>query len=333
VEVMQAVQGDLRQVTAVEQATSAFRGDGRLAGAPGALSANHSGSWSELCKRLSAGQATTFVTDSERAGLFVPSGAAQGLKGVALKRMPRIGLYAPWSGSMNEGWTRYVLDTYEIPYLSVRNEMLRAGNLLDMIDVLLIPSVSPGQLDAGRAPGSIDEEYARGLDPEGAVAIEEFVRRGGTLITNGSSCDWAIDLFQLPLVDVTREEANREFSCPGSVLRGVPAKDDLTVGLPDSVALFFSRAGAFRDMTEAERKEAGREETWHKTLLAYAPQRALLSGWIRRPEVIEGRAAWVKAMHGAGRIHLFAFEPQYRGWAHGTMPLIFRAAIIDGQRE
>ena len=39
-------------------------------------------------------------------------------------RMPRVGLYSPWSGSMDEGWMRWVLDTWGVPYVSVKNEML-----------------------------------------------------------------------------------------------------------------------------------------------------------------------------------------------------------------
>ena len=33
-----------------------------------------------------------------------------------LHALPRIGLYSPWRGNMDEGWTRYVFDTFGIPY-------------------------------------------------------------------------------------------------------------------------------------------------------------------------------------------------------------------------
>ena len=88
------------------------------------------------------------------------------------------------------------------------------------------------------------EEFAGGLDPEGAVAIETFVKRGGTLIAIDASCRFAIDLFEIPAADATRGDKAKDFSCPGSVLRVVPARTDslYTVGLEESLACFFDGA-------------------------------------------------------------------------------------------
>jgi hypothetical protein len=203
--------------------------------------------------------------------------------------------------------------------------------LEELLDVLIVPSVSSRQLDQGRRPGTIQPEFARGLDAEGAVAIEEFVRGGGTLITLGSSSEYAVELFGLPLVDVTRGASAGDFSCPGSVLRTVPRAHPLTAGLPPSVATFFSRSSAWREMTEAERQEAGLPAPAQplEVLLDYAPTRVLMSGWIREPEVIEGRAAWVRARYGEGTLHLFGFRPQYRGWSQATFELVHRAALLE----
>jgi hypothetical protein len=162
---------------------------------------------------------------------------------------------------------------------------------------------------------------------------------------------------------VTRERENRDFNCPGSVLRAIPVTDaaalPFTAELPSSVPLFFSGSGAYRDFNDRERREAGldprgggaggadgggsgpattraaverRDAQWGprpETLLRYAPERVLLSGWIRQPEVIENRAAWVRAEVGEGAVHLFAFRPQYRGWSQSTFPLVFRAILFE----
>jgi hypothetical protein len=236
---------------------------------------------------------------------------------------------------MDEGWMRYVFDTFEVEYRTVRNEMLRAGAIGEFLNVLVIPSLSGNQLDDGRSPGSVAPRYTRGLDPEGAVAIEEFVREGGTLITVGSSSQWAIDLFELPLIDVTRENEGKEngFSCPGSLLRAIPEKAPITADLPSSLTLFFSRSSAWREMTTEEREAARRPEAQLTTLLRYAPTRLLLSGYCRSPETITGRAAWIQAAHGDGQVHLFAFRPQYRGWSQATFPLLFRAILFAGNQH
>ena len=248
------------------------------------------------------------------------------------EKLPRVGVYDPWTGSMDEGWMRWVLDDYGVPFVTVRNEQLRAGNVNDFVDVLIIPDISGRQLDDGRSPGTIPEKFARGLSPEGAIAIEEFVRVGGTLITFDSASDWAIDLFGLPLVDTTGED--NQFSCPGSVLRGIPTdRGVFTEGLPPSVPLFFSGSSAYREMTAKEREEADRNEADVRVLLKYAPQRLLLSGWIRKPEAIAGDAAWVRTDVGEGQIHLFGFRPQYRGWSQSTFGLVFRAMLFEQSEE
>ena len=339
VEVMQELEVPLRPVMNGAEATVAFGGDTRLAGEAASMSSHHSSTWTRVIDALQTGDDVTFISTGDRAGLFVPGGNTGGddaadERSITLNRMPRIGLYSPWSGSMDEGWTRYVFDTFEVPYQTVRNEMLRAGNLSDFIDVLIVPSIGGRQLDEGRAPGSVAEQYTRGLAPEGAVAVEEFVRSGGTVLCFGSACQWAIDLFEFPLLDVTRGEGAGDFSCPGSVLRGIPSPALIqTAGLPDSVPLFFSRSAAFRQMTDDERDQAGLPESQYTpaTIMRYAPTRVLLSGWIRNPKVIEGEGAWIASRYGEGTVHLFGFRPQYRGWAHSTFPLIFRAMLFAGQ--
>jgi hypothetical protein len=336
VEVMQELEGNHRMVQTPAEAISAFNGDERVAARAGAMSSNHSSSWTRLVKALQQGQAHTFMVDGADEGLIVPGtpGGESRVRTVEMRVMPRIGLYSPWTGNMDEGWMRYMLDSFEIPYVTVRNEMLRAGQIEDFIDVLLISSIGAGQLDTGRGLGTIPPEYSRGLAPEGAVAVEEFVRRGGTLITVGSSSQWAIDLFEFPVLDVTREEGNRGFSCPGGVLRGIPVESEFTAGLPDSVPLFFSRSSGFRSMTDKEIKDAGVSNLRSaRPLMTYAGTELLMSGWIKESKVIERQSAWMRIGHGEGQVHLFGFRPQYRGWAQGTFNLIFRAALFDGQPD
>ena len=74
---------------------------------------------------------------------------------------------------MDEGWMRYVFDTFQFPYVTVRNEMLRAGALGDFLDVLIIPSVGSGQLDRGRESGSVPDDYAGGLAPDSRSPMAE----------------------------------------------------------------------------------------------------------------------------------------------------------------
>jgi len=310
VEVMGELDLTTRRVDSVAAAVAAFP-DGR---AGDTLDPRDSNAWERAFEHLAGGGA--LALEEGRLRLDPEPGEGFGRVGAA----PRIGLYAPWSGSMDEGWARYALDRFGVPHTRVRNEMLRAGDLHEFLDVLVVASVSGRQLDFGRAPGSVPPEFTRGLEPEGVAAVEAFVRSGGKLVCLGSSSQWAIDVLDLPVKDVARGEAAGEFSCPGSVLRAVPeAASPWTAGLPDSLALFFSSSAALEP-------EEGGEDV--EVLLRYAPTRVLLSGWIRAPEVIQGKGAWVRVRHGEGSVHLFGFRPQYRGWSQGTFRLLFRALLF-----
>jgi hypothetical protein len=315
----------LRRAASPDEAVAAFALEREE---PGSLQPSQSDDWRVLFAALRRGEGHSW---SDVSGTFEPLP----LERANLKALPRVGLYSPWSGSMDEGWMRWVFDHWQLPYTSVRNETLRAGRLDEILDVLVLPDVSAGQLDRGRAPGSVPEIYAGGLDPEGAVAVEAFVRRGGTLVAIEGSAAWAVDLFELPLVDVTRGEAAKVFSCPGSVLRGVPVEHALTAGLPENLALFFSGSRAWKETPRKKEKDEGgepKDERKLEVLLRYAPTRLLLSGWIQSPETIENQAAWLRAEHGKGTVHLFGFSPQFRGWSQGTFQLVFRAALLEHRR-
>lgn len=279
--------------------------------------------WRRAFARLQEGGAVELTPETLN---LVASGKGGG-KSLAARSLPRIGLYSPWSGSTDEGWMRWVFERFGVPYVTVRNEELRAGKLSDFLDVLVLPGVGDGELEHGRAEGTAPPEISGGLEAQGAVAVEEFVRGGGNLVAIGGSCKWAIELFKLPLIDVTAGDAAKDFSCPGSVLRCVPTEARLSAGLPQSQAVFFSHSSAFRATNEKEQGDK------LEVLLRYAPTRTLISGWIAKPELIAGQAAWVRASVERGRVHLFGFRPQYRGWSEAAFPLVFRALLFDAPKE
>ncbi|MBT7130302.1 MAG: peptidase M14 [Planctomycetes bacterium] len=235
----------------------------------------------------------------------------------------RIGVYAPWSASMDEGWLRWVLDHYQVPFQRIRNEQIRAGALSEIIDVLVIADIRQSTIEKGRASGSVFPELAGGLSPEGVIAIEEFVRGGGRLICTGKSSSFAINLFDLPLVSAQPEDSEEQFQCPGSIVRTVPVGDTpWTAGLPDSTAIFFSRSLAWRDEVRED------EETSVKHLLQFPHQQILLSGWAKNEKVLAGATAWATSKVGKGRVHLFGFRPHYRSWSHGTFGPLLRAILL-----
>lgn len=279
--------------------------------------------WASLTRQLARGEAfQTAVKDAAKTEEPEPSIAGP-------KSLPRVGVYAPWQASMDEGWLRWTLDYMELPYTRVRNSMVRAGKLKDEFDVILIPDIPASRVEDGRSEGSVEPGLAGGLETEGAMAIEEFVRDGGKLIVMDSACPWVIDLLRIPLVDVTSEKKNDDFACSGSVVRGEIQPNALTEGLPETISFMFAHSKAWRKATSKEKEENDSVDCDVDTLLTYANRRVLLSGAMSKPEVIQGQIAWAEVKQGEGTIHLFGFRPYYRGWTHASFHLLMRSILLD----
>ena len=85
---------------------------------------------------------TTLVTDASprvrcapRAGVGVSATRAiarDTRQYGCLTRMPRVGLYKSWTASMDEGWTRWVMDDFKFPYVSFGDSAVRGGRAADV---------------------------------------------------------------------------------------------------------------------------------------------------------------------------------------------------------
>ena len=80
----------------------------------------------------------------------------------------RIGLFQPWVPSMDEGWTRLVLEKYGFKYTTLHPADICAGSLQERVDVLLIPSIEPKTLRDGFAENETEPAYVGGLGSDGA---------------------------------------------------------------------------------------------------------------------------------------------------------------------
>ena len=75
-----------------------------------------------------------------------PTFTAPSLSGVSSKR---IGIYKSFAESMDEGWTRYVFDTYRVPFTSLHDNDVKAGNLIAKYDVIIMPAQSANSIVRG----------------------------------------------------------------------------------------------------------------------------------------------------------------------------------------
>ncbi|MBI4427972.1 MAG: hypothetical protein HY562_02520 [Ignavibacteriales bacterium] len=253
-------------------------------------------------------------------------------------REVRVGLYKPWAASMDEGWTRWVLEQYEFNLKNIENKDVKAGNLNSTYDAIVFPDVDREVILEGkpkREEGQmkyfeeLPPEYAGGITKDGAKNLKDFVEKGGTLIAMASSADFVIDEFNIPVQNTLARATSEQFNCPGSILRvHVNPSHPVTYGLPHEV-------GAFQNERIAYQTSLHGGELSHN-VLAWYPKDAediLLSGWISGEERLARRTAAVALTYGRGKIVLLGFRVQHRAQTEGTFKFLFNAIHWAGLSE
>jgi hypothetical protein len=263
--------------------------------------------------------------DSLRIGLSPPvdpPAVTPGYAGFAGPEAPRIGLYRSYvnstdKGDMDEGWTRWVFDTWKIPYVSLVDSVMRAGKLRDRFDAIVLPDQDPQDLLDG-LPRQYPAPYAGGLGPEGVKALRQFVSDGGTLVALNDASRFAIQQLLLPVRNVLEGVADDEFYAPGSIFRlELDGSDPIAHDLPAQSVAWYENGPAFEVLDSTAAHVVGRYPA--------DPEQVLLSGWVLHPERVAGRAALVDVKLGNGRVVLFGFRPQYRGQSIATYPLLLNS--------
>ena len=239
----------------------------------------------------------------------------------------RIGMYQRyWGGNMDEGWTRLVLEQYGFPYQTLKDAEIKAGNLNERVDLLILPDDSIDMIIGDKAEDRLREnpippEYRSGIGEEGIKAIKEFVKGGGTLITLNQACNFAIEKLDLPVQNVVAGKSAKDFYCPGSTLHAtIDANHRLTYGMPDEGLIFFWSGPSFRVRPSFSNERC-------EILVQYPERDILQSGWLVGEEQIAGTAGMISVKYGNGSVVLFGFRPQHRAQTHGTFKLFFNALI------
>ena len=235
-------------------------------------------------------------------------------------RQPRLGLYKPWVANMDEGWTRWTLEAHEFPYRNLTDAEIRAGNLAEWYDAIILPDMKASTMIEGHAEGSIPPEYVSGIGLEGVANLRTFVEQGGTLICLNWATELPTEYFGLEITNVLESDQSgpqnstgTEFFCPGSLLRVfVETTHPIGYGLEREMAVFFKSGPAF-------------EARGGKRVAAYPNFNPLMSGWIEGEKRIREKGALWDVKLGKGHVILFGFKPQHRAQSHGTFKLLFNA--------
>jgi hypothetical protein len=243
-------------------------------------------------------------------------------------RQPRIGLYQPWTGSMDEGWSRWVLEQYGFTTIAVHPEDFKSP-LAQKIDVLImaddarvpVAGAATGRGGRGGTPVAVRPEYAYQLTPADLQGFEQFVRGGGTVVCLSNASTFAIQQLKLPVRNVVAGLRPEEFFLRGSIVEvTVDSSHPVMAGMPGKAAVFVDGSPVFET-----------QDGFKGTVLARYQESGspLLSGYLIGETDLHGKAAALDVPLDAGHVVLLGFRPEWRGQPFGTFRVLFNAALFS----
>ena len=255
-------------------------------------------------------------------------------------RRPRIGLWDQYGGSMDAGWTRWILEQFEFGFDRVFPPMLDAGNLNDKYDVLIfveggIPtvdgrrtkddrprsSVAGPQPPIANVPPDYQAQQGRVTAERTLPQIKSFIENGGTVIALGSSAANLAAYLQLPIENHLVENGaplpRTKFYVPGSVLSArVDVNHPLAHGMTEHTNVFFDNSPVFKLGPNAQ-------SSGIKAVAWFDSKTPLRSGWAWGQQYLDGGVAAIEAPLGKGKIFLLGPEILKRAQPHGTFKFLF----------
>jgi hypothetical protein len=255
-------------------------------------------------------------------------------------RAPRIGLWDQYGGSMEAGWTRWILEQFDFKFDRVFAPQLDAGNLNAKYDVLIfvngaIPGGGAGRGGRGAGGGAagggrgtplpIPAEFA---GQQGAISInvtlpilKQFVEGGGTVIAIGSSATNFGRFLNLPMEDHLAENGQHlpdtKFYTPGSVLSAkVDTSSPFAYGMKEHTDVFFDNSPVWTLGADAAANGV-------KAIAWFDSKTPLRSGWSWGQAYLDRGVIGIDAKVGQGRVLLYGAEILQRAQPYGTFKFLF----------
>jgi len=270
--------------------------------------------------------------------------------------LPRLAVLQTWADTQSPGWVRMIFDDQKVPYTLIMDEDVKKGGLAERFDVILFPNTDDSlrTIATGIDPKHRPLAYTKtpefpshgtptsspditgGLTGKGLDNLEEFVRRGGLLVTLGGASKVALDGGIAR--DVSRPSVKGVYA-PGSELRARFRRPDhpLAYGYDDVTSVFRED----RTLYAVRHSDEGRIVLQWGTELPKdddtkpEPQPdeketkkdLVVSGGIKGGGEIEGKPAILDIPTGKGRVLAFDFDPIHRYQTLSDFRLVWNAIL------
>ena len=239
-------------------------------------------------------------------------------------KKPRIGLYKSWVANIDEGWTRWLFEQYEFDFKNIHDAEIKAGNLNQRFDVIIIPSQWKKAIINGHKLGTMPPEYVGGMGYDGVENLKIFVENGGTIVGTNSSCDFLIDSFQLPVSNLLKDVKGDRFVCTGSILRlEFDPENPIAYGMEKMQPAVFNRSPVFKLHPSFKDKQVS------KIVAKYPRRKLLMSGFIHGEKMLQGNVAVADVPLKKGHCILLGFAVKNRAQAHGTFKMLFNSVYFS----
>ena len=244
----------------------------------------------------------------------------------------RVALADRYGGNMPSGWTRLVMEQFEVPYTLVYPQELDKGGLKAKYDVIVF---TDGMISDGGGRGgfggaqdtmAIPAQYRNRLGRISADVtapkLKEFMEAGGRIVTIGSSIALGKQI-GLPvenfLMDGTRPLPREKYYIPGSLLEvKMDTSATATAGMPARTVIMFDNSPVMKLGADAAAKGL-------RPLATFDTDAPLRSGWAWGQSYLKGGVAIAEAKVGQGNLYLFGPEILFRAQPHGTFKLLLNA--------
>ncbi|MGM0504274.1 MAG: M14 family metallopeptidase [Bacteroidota bacterium] len=255
--------------------------------------------------------------------------------------LPRIALIESYFHPMDAGWTRYVFDTYNIPFTVLNPDEIKDAKLSKDFDVIVIPDEQKSVLVDGKYKSENRQyfmkyppEYLKGMEKEGYEKLLKFIHDGGKAIAWRSATELfcgmqSIDLdknkkedFEFPVKDISSGLIKAGFSSPGSLLKiQLDTDHPITYGMPEEVGVFHRSSPVFttwQPYFDVDRRVIG----------TFPERNILMSGYADNEEKVGNKTSIVWLKKGKGQVVLFSFNPQFRASTPATYKLLFNSILL-----
>ncbi len=253
--------------------------------------------------------------------------------------MPRIALMQTYFHDMDAGWTRFIFDTYHIPFTVIHPGEVDKTDF-SKFEILIFPDMSKSVLmdgkysESGYYQPNYPPEYTKGIGKKGLQKIMAFVNDGGKVLSWGRSSDLFLgtltikprkgekESFVLPYRNPGQSLQKQGLYCPGTFVKvNWKPNHPLTLGMAKQTGIFYRGNPVFRTSIpgfDMDRRVIG----W------FPDDHILLSGYAEHLNLVGNKPIMIWLRKGQGQMVLYGFSPIFRASTPVTYKLVFNALLM-----